>query len=283
MTATEGTAGSQRTATERSAGSAASAGSAGTLRVAAVQLSSGPDPVANLAQAAELVARAADDGARLVVLPEAAMACFGTRLREIAEPVDGAFGTGLRELAARHTVTIVAGMFEPADDGRVHNTLLLTGPDGEATYRKIHLYDAFGSRESAVVNPGTEHVVVDACGTRIGLATCYDVRFADQFTALGRAGAQVVALPASWGDGPGKAEQWDLLVRARAMDAQAYLVAAGQAWVAGQEREPLGIGRSAVTDPLGRVVARLGHEPGVLVTTIDLGLVPDVRERVPIL
>ncbi len=253
------------------------------LTVAAVQLVSGSDPGANLEQLRPLVARAAGAGARLVVTPEATMACFGTRLREIAEPLDGGFADGIRALAAEHEVTLVVGLFEPADDGRVHNTLLATGPGGEAAYRKIHLFDAFGSQESKTVRPGTEHVTIEVDGVRVGLATCYDVRFADQFTALGRAGAQVVALPASWGDGPGKAEQWDLLVRARALDAQAWLVAAGQAWVAGQDTTPLGIGRSAVVDPVGRVRARLGHEPDVLVHRVDTDLVTATRERIPIL
>lgn len=178
---------------------------------------------------------------------------------------------------------MVAGLFTPAADGRVRNTLLATGAGVEASYDKIHLYDAFGSRESDLVEAGTEHVAVDALGTRIGLATCYDLRFADQFTALGRAGVEVVCVPASWGDGPGKAEQWDLLVRARAMDAQAWLVACDQAWTPARGADPLGVGRSAVVDALGGVRARLGHQPDLLVTTIDPAVVADVRARVPIL
>ena len=258
----------------------------GELVVAAAQIVSSHDPVANLGLVHEWTARAAAAGADLVVFPEATMACFGTRLREIAEPLDGPFADGVRVAARAHGVTVVVGMFEPADDGRVHNTLLAVGPrveGGEAAYRKIHLYDAFGSRESAVVCPGEELVTFRMEGVTIGLATCFDVRFAEQFTALGRAGAQVVCLPTSWGDGPGKAEQWDLLTRARAMDAQAWVAAAGQAWVAGQGTEPLGIGRSCVVDPVGVVRARLGATEGLLVTTIELDLVAATRARIPIL
>ena len=253
------------------------------LTLAAVQLVSGPEPVDNLAAATRSIAEAAAAGASLVVLPEATMACFGTRLREIAEPLDGPFATGVRAAAAEHAVTVVVGMFEPAGDGRVHNTVLVAGPSGEHAYRKIHLFDAFGSQESRTVAPGSDVVTFDFAGTRVGLATCYDVRFADHFTTLGRAGAELVCLPASWGDGPGKAEQWDVLTRARALDAQAWLVAAGQAWVPDQGTNPLGIGRSVVVDPMGRVRARLGHEPGLLVTTIDLAEVAAARERIPIL
>lgn len=254
-----------------------------TLRVAACQLSSTHDPDENLQTAAEFVAEAAGEGARLAVLPEAAMARFGGDLAAIAEPLDGRFATGLREIAARHGITVVAGLFEPADDGRVHNTLLLTGPGGEATYRKIHLYDAFGARESDVVAPGSDLVTAVVDGVTVGLATCYDVRFADQFTALGRAGAELVVLPASWGEGPGKAEQWDLLVRARAMDAQAWLLACDQAWTTPVGTDALGIGRSALVDPMGRVRAQLGAEAGVLVAQADLATVTPTRERIPIL
>lgn len=253
------------------------------LCVAAAQISSGPDPVANLALAESAVAEAAGRGARLVALPEAAMAHFATTLAPVAQPLDGPYAEGLRALATRHDVTVIAGMFEPAPDGRVYNTLLATGPAGEASYRKIHLYDAFGMKESATVCPGSELVTMTVDGITVGLATCYDVRFADQFTALGRAGAQLVVLPTSWGDGPGKAEQWDLLVRARAMDAQAWLLAAGQAWTEPKGLAPLGIGRSACADPTGGIRARLGSEPGVLVTEIDLDVVAQTRERIPIL
>ncbi len=254
-----------------------------SLTIAACQISSGPNPADNLQLAREAVAAAAAAGARIALLPEAAMACFGTTLADIAEPLDGPYAQGLREAAAAHGITVAAGMFEPADAGRVYNTVLVTGPDGEASYRKIHLYDAFGARESDTVAPGSQLLTTTIEGVTVGVATCYDVRFADQFTALGAAGAQLVLLPASWGDGPGKAEQWDVLVRARAMDAQAWLLACDQAWTTPVEGFPLGVGRSTLSDPLGRVRARLGHEVGLLVADIDLDLVEHTRRIVPIL
>lgn len=253
------------------------------VRVAAVQLASGSDPQANLDKLTCWVQRAAAAGAQLVVLPEATMACVGTRPADVAEPLDGPFATAIRALAGRLRVTVVVGMYEPADDGRTYNTLLVTGPETDAAYRKIHLFDAFGARESEHIAPGRDLVVVDCAGITVGLATCYDIRFADQFTALGRAGAELVVLPASWGDGPGKSEQWDLLTRTRAMDAQAWLLAAGQAWVPPRAALPLGIGRSVLADPFGRVTARLGHEPGLLVAEVDTATVRRVREQIPIL
>ncbi|ONI69919.1 nitrilase [Kribbella sp. ALI-6-A] len=254
-----------------------------TLRVAAAQILTTADPVANLAVAVDAVRRAAADGASLVALPEATLAAFGSDLRAVAEPLDGPFATGLRKVAEETGVVVVAGMFEPAEDGRVHNTLLATGPGVEASYRKIHLYDAFGSRESDLVAPGKELVAFEVQGVTVGLATCYDLRFADQFTALGRLGAQLIVVPASWGAGPGKEEQWDLLTRARASDAQAWLLACDQAWTPPVGTDPLGIGRSVLADPLGRVSARLGSESGLLLGTVDTELAATTRQRVPVL
>ncbi|TCO52119.1 putative amidohydrolase [Kribbella antiqua] len=253
------------------------------LRVAAAQLSAGPSPDANLAAAVDAVRRAAEGGAELVALPEATLACFGSDLRAVAEPLDGPFATGLRKVAADLGVVVIAGLFEPADDGRVHNTLLATGPGVEASYRKIHLYDAFGSRESDLVAPGNELVSFGFGGVTVGLATCYDLRFADQFTSLGRLGAELVVVPASWGAGPGKEEQWDLLTRARAADAQAWLLACDQAYVPPVGTDPLGIGRSSLTTPLGQTHTRLSALPEILHGTIDTELVAAVRARVPIL
>lgn len=253
------------------------------LRVAAAQVTTGADPVANLAVATVAVRRAAAAGAEVVALPEATLAAFGTGLRAVAEPLDGPFATGLRKIAAELGVVVIAGLFEPAADGRVHNTLLATGPDVEASYRKIHLYDAFGSRESDLVAPGRELVTFKLRDLTIGLATCYDLRFADQFTALGRAGSDLIVVPASWGAGPGKEEQWDLLTRARASDAQSWLLACDQAYTPPTGTDPLGIGRSVLTDPLGRVHTRLGPDPDILTATIDPTLTTTTRERVPIL
>lgn len=254
-----------------------------TWRVAAAQIRSTDDETDNLRQVREAVGRAADAGARLVVAPEASQVSFAVPVAEHAQPLDGAFADGVREAAREHGVTVVAGLFEPADEGRCYNTLLLTGPDGEETYRKVHLFDAFRTRESDHVAPGDGYVVAEVDGVQVGLATCFDVRFGEQFTDLGRRGAEVVALAASWADGPGKAQQWDLLTAARAHDAQAWLVAAGQAWQPESARKPLGVGRSVVVDPTGHAQARLGGSPGLLVHDLDLDLVGATRQQVPIL
>ncbi|MDP9805738.1 putative amidohydrolase [Trueperella bonasi] len=257
------------------------------MTVAAAQMSSSTDWQENLQVVEKYIHQAAEAGARIVVFPEATIASFAKPVAESHEALDGPFAERIRQLSREAGVVSVVGTFEPSGDGRSYNTLLITGrvggEDVEARYRKIHLYDAFGNRESDTVKPGDELVVIDIDGVKVGFATCYDVRFADQFHALGLAGAQLVCLPAAWAEGPGKAEQWDLLIRSRAMDAQAWLVACDQAWQPPQGAAPLGVGRSAIIDPLGVVRSRLDSAPDLLIADIDIAKVDDVRARVPVL
>ncbi|HET7327841.1 MAG TPA: nitrilase-related carbon-nitrogen hydrolase [Nocardioidaceae bacterium] len=253
-----------------------------SVKIAGAQLTASFDPVANLHEVEREVKSAAEYGAQVVVFPEATMCRFGADLGRVAEPLDGAFANGVRRVAAEQQVVVVVGMFTPADHNRVHNTLLVTGPDVDCSYDKIHLYDAFGSKESETVAPGAELVTFTAYGLTIGLATCYDLRFADQFSALGRRGAELVVVPASWGEGPGKAEQWDLLVRARALDSQAWVLACDQAWRPAEGSDPLGVGNSMLVDPFGRPRVRLGHERGMLLGDLEPQLSHDARARIPL-
>ena len=267
---------------------AAERSTTGTVRVAVGQLASGVSPKDNLAAIERETARAAERGADVVVFPEAAMARFGIPLGPVAEPLDGPWATAVRELAARTGVLVVAGMFVPADDGRVRNTLLITGRGVDTHYDKVHLFDAFGFAESATVAPGDRAVTVDLGEARIGFATCYDVRFPDLFTRLADEGAGLILVPASWGAGPGKREQWEVLVRARALDSTCWVVAAGQADPSTvgpppDTRAPTGIGHSAVVSPLGEVRARLSAEPGLLLHDVDLAEVAAARRTVPVL
>lgn len=252
-----------------------------SMRVAAVQMRSTADPAQNADVVAHLTVRAADEGAGLVVFPEAVMANFTTSLLPVAEPLDGPFVTRLRQIADSSRVWLVAGMFEPSNDGRVHNTVVATDGENMHSYRKIHLYDSFGSKESATVAPGADLVTFEALGTTIGLATCYDVRFADQFASLRRTGAELICLPASWAPGLDKVDQWELLVRSRAMDFQGYVIGADQSGdPSATSRAPLGVGHSLVAGPLGKVVAALGAADDVLVADIDLAHVAQVREAI---
>ncbi|MDQ0674299.1 putative amidohydrolase [Pseudarthrobacter siccitolerans] len=258
------------------------------MRLAVAQIISSADLEANLELIREYATEAKAAGAALVVFPEAAMRAFGHSLSDIAEPLNGPWAEKVRALANELGIAIVVGMFTPGKDGRVRNTLLVTGPGVETSYDKVHLFDAFGFQESRTVDAGTDPVTFEVNGTVFGLATCYDVRFPALFTANARAGAQVNIVCASWGAGEGKAEQWDLLVRARALDSTSFVVACGQgdpetvgAGPAGAA--PTGIGHSAVITPLGSAVVALGGKPELAVVDIDPSAVDEVRTRLPVL
>ena len=268
------------------------------MKIAAVQMRTGPDITDNLAQASERVREAAAGGARLIVLPEATSQAFGTgRLDRQAQDLDGRFATGLRELAAELDVVIVAGMFRPADTvetdagktvHRVYNTALVTGAGLHTGYDKIHTYDAFNYRESDTVHPGAEPLVVQVDGVGVGVAVCYDVRFPELFKQMARAGAKIIVVPTSWADGQGKLAQWRTLTAARALDSTSVILAAGQARPggedeAGQESGPTGIGHSVVVAPDGRRLAEAGYEPEILVVDVDVERVDRVRRALPVL
>jgi predicted amidohydrolase len=176
-------------------------------------------------------------------------------------------------------MAILCGMTERLpDDARVSNTLLAVDRGGGAlgAYRKLHLYDAFGYQESLRVRPGDHAapLVFDVGGLRFGAMTCYDLRFPEMARSLIDAGAQVILLPAAWVVGPGKEDHWDTLVRARAIENTAYVVAAGQT-------APRFTGHSMVVDPMGVVVAGAGEEPGVITATLSPERLDAVRAKLP--
>ncbi|MET3932445.1 carbon-nitrogen hydrolase family protein [Arthrobacter sp. OAP107] len=258
------------------------------MRLAVAQIVTGADPTANLGLIRGYATRAKAAGAELVVFPEAAMRAFGNPLAEVAEPLDGPWATAVRAIARDLDIAVVVGMFTPGDGGRVRNTLLVTGPGLDASYDKIHLFDAFGFAESDSVDAGTAPVTFDLNGTTIGLATCYDVRFPALFTANARAGAAINIVCASWGAGEGKAEQWDLLVRARAVDSTTFVVACGQGdpgtlGLPSADAAPTGIGHSAVVSPLGAALVALGAKPELAVVDVDPSVIPEVRAKLPVL
>lgn len=261
------------------------------MRIALAQILSGTDPAANLQLVDEYSRRAADAGAKLVVFPEATMCRFGVPLGPVAEPVDGPWADGVRRIAADTGIAVVAGMFTPSGDGRVKNTLLAAGADDpgrpDAHYDKIHLYDAFGFTESRTVAPGHDPVVITVDGVQVGLTVCYDIRFPALYTELARRGAQVIAVGASWGAGPGKLDQWTLLARARALDSMSYIAAAGQADPGDAHGSgsgaPTGVGGSLVVSPFGDVVASAGSQPQLVVTDIDVDRVAEARKSIAVL
>jgi predicted amidohydrolase len=252
------------------------------------QLVSSIDPDRNLGLVADAARQAAESGARVVVLPEATMCAFGVSLAPVAQPLDGPWAGAVRGIAAEHDITVVAGMFTPGPGGRVRNTLLATGRRVESSYHKIHLFDAYGFRESRTIAPGAEPVTIDVDGVTVGLTTCYDVRFPGLFQALADRGATVILLAASWGAGPGKREQWDVLTRARALDSTSFLLAAAQADPASvglplRGAAPTGIGGSVAISPFGEVIAQLDEKPDLLVVDVDPQQAIAARSTLPVL
>ena len=213
------------------------------------------------------------------------MCRFGVPLSPVAEPLDGPWADAVRAIAADAGITVFAGMFTPAPDGRVTNTLLATGGGVEARYDKIHLYDAFGFTESQTVAPGREPVVVAVDGIGVGLTLCYDIRFPYLYTELADLGAQVITVSASWGAGPGKLDQWTLLARARALDSGCFVAAAGQAYPGPElaSHAPTGVGGSLVASPLGEVLASAGPDPQLIVSDLDVGGLAAIRDTVGVL
>lgn len=257
------------------------------MRVALCQLPGSPDPAVNLERVRDAMATAAGQQADLAVFPEATQVRFGSDLPRLAEPLDGEFGTGLARAARSAGVALVAGVFEPAPDGRVYNTAVAYDGEGElvAAYRKIHLFDSLGERESALVAPGSRPVVADLGGIRTGFATCYDIRFPELARALVAMGAELIVVPSAWAAGLFKEEHWVTLVRARAIENTVWVAAAGQVPdpSAPPTRAPTGVGRSMLVDPLGTVRADLGPWPQVTVAELDSSLTARVREVLPCL
>jgi deaminated glutathione amidase len=244
------------------------------LRVAVVQVASGLDPASNRERLGELVPSDSD----LAVLPEAFARDFGAQGSDVspfAEPLDGPFARRVEQVARDRDTTVVAGMFErSADRGRPSNTLVVRG-GAAAEYRKIHLYDSFGYRESDALTAGPlEPVTVDVAGFRLGLMTCYDLRFPELARALVDEGAEVLVVPAAWVAGPRKVDHWRTLVRARAIENTVYVVAAGQPG-------PRYAGHSLVVDPLGDVLAEAGDGPALLRATLTRSALEAARSTNP--
>jgi predicted amidohydrolase len=255
------------------------------MRVALCQITVGDDPKENLERVREALASVAD--ADLAVFPEAAQVRFGGDLTAAAEPLDGPWVTALAEAAREHGTAVIAGVFEPAGDGRVYNTAVAIDASGAlaGSYRKIHLFDAFHDRESEKVVAGDTPVVVELCGIRIGLITCYDVRFPELTRALVDQGAHMLVVIAAWAQGPFKEEHWVTLVRARAIENTVWVAATGKApdRTPAATGRPGGIGRSLLVDPMGTVQADLGPFPAVRVAEVDQGLTEQVRKILPAL
>jgi predicted amidohydrolase len=256
------------------------------MRAAAVQLNSNGDKDRNLEIAERLVSQAASEGAGLVVLPEKwNLLAAGRELLAGAEPLDGPTLTATREWARALGIAIVAGSIAELSDDPDHsyNTSVLIGPDGAdlAVYRKVHLFDVdvegVAYRESDHERPGDEAVVVEVPGSElppVGLSVCYDVRFPELYRTMVLRGAGLFTIPAAFTVPTGRAH-WEVMVRARAIEGQAFVVAAGQAGEAPPHYSSWG--HSMVVAPSGEVLAAAEREPEAIVAA---ELDPADRDRV---
>jgi deaminated glutathione amidase len=249
------------------------------LRLGLAQLASSLDPAENRRAFAGIGERLEPD-TDLVVVPEAFARDFGTAGSDIsayAEPLDGPYVARLTQFARERDTTVVAGMFEVSDDpGRPYNTLAVVDRDGlRASYRKIHLYDSFGYKESDRLVAGpVDPVVVDVAGFRVGLMTCYDLRFPELARELVSRGAELVVVPSAWVAGPRKVEHWRTLVAARAIENTAYVAAVGQPG-------PRYTGHSLVVGPDGEVAAEVADGDHVFTATVSHSAVERARATNP--
>lgn len=267
------------------------------MRVALVQLSSGDDPAANLPVTEALLREAAAGGAELALTPECTNIVSASRTRQarlLRPEAEDATLARLRKLAAELRLWILAGSLclKAADEeGRFVNRSLLLGPDGavRGRYDKIHMFDvtlADGEsyRESAAFRPGGAAVLADAGGLRLGLTVCYDMRFPHLYRDLGKAGAEAIAVPSAFTVPTGRAH-WHVLLRARAIETGAYVLAPAQsgrhAATEGRARETYG--HSLAVGPWGEVLLDMGEGPGVGFVELDPAEVAAARARIPAL
>ncbi|MEU7834437.1 MULTISPECIES: carbon-nitrogen hydrolase family protein [unclassified Nonomuraea] len=260
------------------------------------------DKSANLEAATALIEQAAAQGSQLIVLPENAMYSNSDVTADIVsetEPLDGPFATTIRALAKKHGIAVVAGMTEaPAGGsgmaegqtggpgateasaggfGKPSNTVIAVDSGGDlvGVYRKVHLYDAFGYRESDRVQAHKPEPLIFTLGDlTFGVMTCYDLRFPEMARFLVDAGAEALVVPAAWVAGPAKEDHWITLARARAIENTAYVIACGQTG-------PTCTGHSAVVDPMGQIAASAGEAPGVASAVIGAERVKTVRAKNP--
>jgi len=262
-----------------------------TIRAACVQFSARADKSENVALMAPFVAEAAGRGADIVLLPEKWNAWMdGPRLRPLAERLDGGETVdAMAGWAREHRINLIGGSIAiVADDDAVHNISIAFDRNGErvAAYTKIHLFDVdvggFSYRESDGTAPGAELVTAELDGVTVGLTVCYDLRFPELYRALALdRGARILTIPSNFTLHTGMAH-WEVLLRARAIENQAFVLATGQHGTPGGLDKP-SYGHSMIIDPWGTVLAQAPDGDGVIVADLDLAAQASIRERLPAL
>jgi deaminated glutathione amidase len=254
-------------------------------RIALAQIKSSTEKAANLELALELIKDAKRRGARMIAFPEFLMAFSpgnqsSEELTDLAETIDGPFVASLSESAKAYSIYVLATIYERSGlPNRVYDTAIWIDDNGRITavYRKLHLYDALGFKESDKFAAGKELTPpfkTDA--GQIGVMICYDLRFPELSRLLTLMGAEVLVAPSGWVEGELKVEHWQTMVRARALENGCYVIAPDQV-------ANIYIGHSMVVDPFGRIVVDMGESEGLEIVDIDLAMVGEVREKLPLL
>lgn len=248
------------------------------MKVAAVQISAKPFKLDNL----RLVLNALDSiDADLVVFPEYLMGIPENGLnRDLvlkqAESIDGEFTAEIVEKSGERSLAVVFTLYLREGDVVYNAAVLADRGTIKTVYRKIHLFDAFGYRESRLFAAGSQLALAKVCDLTVGLAVCFDLRFPELFRAMSLRGAELFAVPAAWYRGPYKLEQWRVLTSARAHENTAYLIAANQSG-------KLFTGHSLAVNPMGVIQSELDEGEGVFIVDIDEALIKESRETIPIL
>jgi len=254
-------------------------------RVAVVQIKSSTNKSENFKNAQALVKEAKSKQADIVAFPEFLMAFSPSsqsaeELAQIAESTDGPFISSLRESAKSSAIAVIATIYENCSvANRVFDTAVWIDAGGNvaSVYRKLHLYDAFGFKESDKFHPGEDVApLVDSGEGRFGMMICYDLRFPEMARMLTLEGANILVAPSGWVQGDLKLEHWQTMIRARALENGCYVVAPDQVG-------NIYIGHSMVADPLGRTLVDLGEKEGLEIVVLDLNLVRETREKLPLL
>jgi predicted amidohydrolase len=234
------------------------------------------DAAATRERVCPMIADAAAQGVRLIVLSEMYATGFSMRPERVAEDEGGPNEQFLREQAKAHDAHLIASIAQRGADGRYRNNAVLARPDGTVTrYAKIHPFSFAGEHERYAA--GTEHVTADVDGLRVSLFVCYDLRFADEFWALAER-TDLYVVPANWPQP--RQEHWRALLRARAIENQAYVLGVNRV---GAAKDLPHVGGSVLHDPLGATVVDAGAQEAVVVGEVDAGTVAEVRARFPFL
>lgn len=252
------------------------------MKISIGQVTAVTDKLENIRGIERATKEAASAGAALVVFPEVSMfkqVITDTDLVKAGEPLDGQFVTALRHIARENNIWIMAGMSEYIQgEDRVYNTIAVVSRSGGlvGSYRKIHLYDAFGGKESDLVRPGEldQQFVFEIEGLKLGIITCYDIRFPEIARHLVDLGSDVIVVPTAWTPGLRKDVHWDTLVRARAIENTVYVVAADLA-------PPDCPGGSMIVDPMGVVIASAPETVAVISAEVSKERIAQVREKNP--